>query len=159
MFIHVFLLAFSAEKHLLHKKRAEFRKGAFRHTVTTKKKKPIFDLVRSIACLVLIETLWNLQITWTGIKSWMCLNPGMIRLFILELLSLECQKPRFCPKCSLCNFYPIFMKLADKKDRCKIFNKLDWATLLIYFGVTCPWLLACWVSGEWLLPSWATCLL
>ena len=32
-------------------------------------KNPIFELVQSMACLVLIETLWNLQITWTGIKS------------------------------------------------------------------------------------------
>ena len=33
-------------------------------------KKPIFDLVRSIACLVLIGSLLKLQITWTGIQSW-----------------------------------------------------------------------------------------
>ena len=57
---------------------------------------PIFNLVRSIACSVLIETLWSLQITWTGIKSLICLNSGKIRLFTLELLALECQtKPIF----------------------------------------------------------------
>ena len=32
--------------------------------------KPIFHLVRGIACLILTGSLWKLQITWTGIKSW-----------------------------------------------------------------------------------------
>ena len=57
-------------------------------------KKPIFDLVRSIACLVLIETSWNLQITWTGIKSRICSNSGKIRLFTLELLAPGCQNAK-----------------------------------------------------------------
>ena len=66
-------------------------------------KKPIFDLVQSIACLVLIETLWNLKITWTGIKSLMCSYSGKIRLFTLELLALECQnKPSLTVRSVAC---------------------------------------------------------
>ena len=36
---------------------------------------------------------------------------------------------QLCLEHSLCNFYPIFMKLADKKNRSKIFNNIEnWAT-------------------------------
>ena len=58
-------------------------------------KNTIFDLVHIIACLILIVSLWKLQITWTGIKTHMSLNLGKIRLFTLELLALECQKNIF----------------------------------------------------------------
>ena len=67
------------------------------------KKTNIFYFVRSIACIIFIQSLWNLQINRTG-KNY--------------LKSLKLARPH----CT------------------------------IYFGVTCPWLLACWVSGEWLLP-------
>ena len=45
--------------------------------------------------------------------------------------SLSAKKPhiQLCPNCSLYNFYPNFMKLADKQGRYKIFSELDWATL------------------------------
>ena len=51
-------------------------------------KNVIFDLVRSIAFLVLIISLWDLQIIWTGIKPRMNLNSRQIGLLALELLAL-----------------------------------------------------------------------
>ena len=47
------------------KSRTRLNSGQIDQTLET----PIFDLVRSIACLVLIGSLRKLQITWTGIKS------------------------------------------------------------------------------------------
>ena len=41
----------------------------FRVTCPSVPKNTIFDLVRSIACLVLIRSLWDLHIIWTSIKS------------------------------------------------------------------------------------------
>ena len=94
-------------------------------------KKNIFDLVWSIACLVLTESLWNLQITWTGIKSWMCSKSGKIRLLTLEF---------FCPwvpknpifdfvlsvACVICiqSLWNLQINMTD----IRIFSKLDWAT-------------------------------
>ena len=118
-------------------------------------KNPVFHLVRSIAWLLLIGSLWNLQVTWTGIKSQTGLNSSKIRLFTLELLALECQKNhiRLCPKCSLCNFYPV---LNLQINRTNIKYTSSWTG--IYFGITCLWLQARLVSGEWSLPIWETCL-
>ena len=59
---------------------------------------PIFDLVRSITCsvliahLVLIGSFWELQIIWTGIRSWTSSNSSKMGLFTLELLALVCQQ-------------------------------------------------------------------
>ena len=51
-------------------------------------KNAIFDLVQSIACLVLIKTFWNLQIAWTGIKAKMSLNSSQIGPLTLGILAL-----------------------------------------------------------------------
>ena len=45
------------------------------------KKNNIFDIVWSIACLVLIGSLWNLQISWTCINSQTKWNSSKIALF------------------------------------------------------------------------------
>ena len=67
-------------------------------------------------------------------------------------IHFECQKThiQLWLVHGLCNFYPIFMKLADEQDRYKIFDKLETGPHCnIYI---CPWSLACWVSGERSLP-------
>ena len=53
-----------------------------------------------------------------------------VNLAWLEIGQLFTQGMRRGHPCTLDDIssYPIFMKLADK-DRYKIFNKLDWATL------------------------------
>ena len=51
-------------------------------------KNHIFNHVLSIACLVLTETLLNLQLIWTGIKSQTSSNFGQIGLLTFELLAL-----------------------------------------------------------------------
>ena len=61
-------------------------------------KKPIFDFVRSIACVIFIQSLWNLQINRTGvirdIKYSRSLKLGHIALYIsrftFELHALDC---------------------------------------------------------------------
>ena len=102
-------------------------------------KNPVFHHVRSTACLVLIGSLWKLQITCTGITSRTHSNSGKVRLFSLELLDLECQKKKkknivdfVWSVARLCNFYPICKKLVNKYDRYKTFNKLDWYLLWSY---------------------------
>ena len=73
-------------------------------------------------------------------------NSGKIGLFSLELLALECQKNGHY--ISDIRVYPIFIKLVD---RYKIFIILETGPhCTIYFGVTCPWLLAC--CADRLLP-------
>ena len=63
---------------------------------------------------------------------------GQIRQLALELLAFECQKQKF-PPVTLCNLYPIFMKLADNTTGLKIFDKLETGPqCTLYFGVTCP---------------------
>ena len=54
-------------------------------------KKPIFNLVQSIAPSVLIGSSSNLQVTRTDIKSGTKFEFG-IGVFALELLALECHK-------------------------------------------------------------------
>ena len=100
----------------------------------------IFDLIRSIAFLFLIGSLWNLQITWTCIKSWMSSTSGQIGLLTLELLvSAETLHIWLCPGYILISFNWNFMKLADNSDRHKISKEFDFqADLTIDFGVTCP---------------------
>ena len=51
-------------------------------------KNTIFDLVRGIAFLILIRSLWDLQIIWTGIKSQTSSNSCQMELLTLELLAL-----------------------------------------------------------------------
>ena len=47
---------------------------------------------------------------------------------------------------SMCNFYPILMKLVDKWDRCQIFDKLETRPqCIIYFRVNT---LDCWQVGS-----------
>ena len=84
----------------------EFRQDHTNHfgvTCTWVPKKSIFNFIRSIACVIFIQSSWNLQIYKTGMEG-------------------------------------IFNKLKTR-PHCSI-----------YFGVACPWLLACWVSGERSLP-------
>ena len=50
------------------------------------------NIDKRVNSLVLIGSLWKLQITWTGIKSQMSSDLDKIALFILELLAIECQK-------------------------------------------------------------------
>ena len=97
--------------------------GLWSYLPVRAKIKPIFDLVRSIACFVSVQTLWNLQITWTGIKSRTSSNSGQIKPLTLELLALYCLKLSydfsiyfFCPEHSMFSFDWIFMKIADNLD-------------------------------------------
>ena len=62
--------------------------GQFRVTCPWVPKNAIFDLVWSIAFLVLIGFLWDLQIIWTGIKSRTSSISCQIGLLTLELLAL-----------------------------------------------------------------------
>ena len=56
-------------------------------------KSTVYDLVRSTACLVLIGSLWKLQITWTGIKSQRSSNSSRIGLKSLwSYLPLSAKK-------------------------------------------------------------------
>ena len=72
------------------------------------RKNPILDFVPRIACLVA-----NGSLRRTGIKSQKNLNSDKIGPFTLELLAFECHI-RLSAEHSLCNLYPIFMKLVDK---------------------------------------------
>ena len=99
-------------------------------------KNPIFDLVRSIACLVLMETLWNLQIIWTGINSRMCSNFVKIRLFFLE-----CQKThiRFCSKSVTCViFIQSLWNLQMNRTGIKYSTSWTGPHCTIYFGIYMP---------------------
>ena len=100
----------------------------------------IFDFIRSIAFLFLIGSLWNLQITWTCIKSRMSSSSGQIGLLPLELLvSAETLHIWRCPEYILISFNWNFMKLADNPDKYKISNEFDFQPdWTIAFGVTCP---------------------
>ena len=53
-------------------------------------KSPLFDLVQGKGPSVLIASVLNLQVSRTGIKSWICSNFGLIVQLVLEPLALEC---------------------------------------------------------------------
>ena len=113
----------------------------FRVTRPWVPKNTIFDLVWSIAFLVLIGSLLDFQIIWTGIKSWMFWILARSDYWLWCYLPFSAKKPHVqpCPERSLFSFNGNFMKLADKLDRQKILQEFefppDWT---IEFRVTCP---------------------
>ena len=55
-------------------------------------KKALDDIVRGIVFSFFIASLWNMQITWAGIKSHKCSKFGQSGLFTLELPALIAEK-------------------------------------------------------------------
>ena len=108
---------------------------------------PIFDLVRTIACLVLTGSLWKLL---TGITSRMSST-----IHFRKTCPWVQKYIKLCPEHSLCNFHSIFVKLANKLNRCEIFDKLEtaphflWSYIPLIAGMLRLW----WA----IVAHWTTC--
>ena len=95
------------------------------------------NVVQTIATSFLIQSLSILQVTRTAIKSRMNSTSSHIRLFMSELLALECWKAHFwpCPIDSAFNFDQIFIKLAGNQDSHKFSDEFADISLRSYLSL------------------------
>ena len=108
--------------------------------------------VPAISQSPLIVSLSNLQVTRTGIKSWLNPNLGRVGLFTTELFALEHSHWLWMGKMVSPSFLSymnsVFIKLTGNEDWHKISDKFEfWSYLTSHFGVTCPWA----VKKKWCL--------
>ena len=120
-------------------------------------KKPIFNFVQRIACVILIQSLWNLQINRTDIKYSTSWKLDHIALFTLELHALDCWKVRS----QVSDRWPLgclFCRISDEIRDARLTSYYycnGWKTsnhlLQLAPNVINPVLWAWWPGIEWLL--------